>query len=581
MRYLSKFLCSIIVLTVIGCSKTEKADLIVHNARIYTVNDAFDIAEAMVIKDGKILAIGAEHEILNKYSATEVIDAKKQTIYPGFIDAHCHFVGYALNQNKVNLVGTASFTEVIERVNEFATKNDDEWIVGRGWDQNDWKIKEFPTREKLDSLFPSQPVFLTRIDGHAALVNGEALRRASVSYQTKIEGGAIMHYSLGLNNKIKFSENFGKDNLGGGNQDISTLSGILVDNAMALVSSKIPRTKIKELELALLNAQNNLFSVGITTVDDAGLRKREIELIDSLQQINKLKMKVYAMISGSEEMLAYYLKKGPYKTGKLSVCSFKFYADGALGSRGACLIEPYSDVIESDHYGLLTTELVFFQKYAPLLYDKGFQMNTHCIGDSANRMILNVYANSLKGVNDKRWRIEHAQVIHPNDFEKFKAFTILPSIQSTHATSDMYWAEDRLGHERIKGAYAYKDLLKQNGIVALGTDFPVEGINPMNTFYAAVMRKDNKGYPEGGYQMENALTREEALKGMTIWAAISNFEENEKGSLEVGKAADFVILNNDIMQTDEENILKVKVVQTFIDGENVFSLKKINDAKHN
>jgi len=201
-------------------------------------------------------------------------------------------------------------------------------------------------------------------------------------------------------------------------------------------------------------------------------------------------------------------------------------------------------------------------------------MNTHCIGDSANRMILEVYANTLKDVNDKRWRIEHAQVIHPKDFNLFKKYTIIPSIQSTHATSDMYWAEERLGPERVKGAYAYRDLLMQNGIVALGTDFPVEGINPMNTFYAAVVRKDNQGYPENGYQMENALSRQETLKGMTIWAALSNFEENEKGSLEVGKAADFIILNDDLMETKEENILNIKVVHTFINGEKVYSQKK-------
>jgi predicted amidohydrolase YtcJ len=279
------------------------------------------------------------------------------------------------------------------------------------------------------------------------------------------------------------------------------------------------------------------------------------------------------MISGNKKTLDYYLEKGPYKTDKLNVCSFKFYADGALGSRGACLIEPYSDVV-GHHHGLMINEKKHFEKYASLLYQKGFQMNTHCIGDSANRMILEVYAKTLQSVNDKRWRIEHAQVIHPTDFKYFKDYTIIPSVQTTHATSDMYWAKERLGTDRIKGAYAYQDLLQQNGIIALGTDFPVEGINPLNTFYAAVFRKDNKGYPENGYQMENALTRQEALKGMTIWAAISNFEESEKGSLEIGKAADFVILNNDIMITNEENILKVKVVETFINGENVYSLKK-------
>lgn len=574
MRYLTKLVTIIFIFSLMNCSQTEQADLIVHNAKIYTVNDLFDIAEAMVIKDGKIVAIGPEHEILNKYSAKEVIDAKKQPIYPGFIDAHCHFVSYALNLKKVDLVGTKSFQEVLERVIDFSKINKDEWLVGRGWDQNDWDIKEFPTKEKLDSLFPNKPVFLTRIDGHAALANGEALRRANITYQTKIDGGIITFNIEKDGGKIQLKNNVTLAETKSPNNYLPEPTGILIDNAVELVSKFIPQPSKEEIEIALLTAQNNLFAVGLTTVDDAGLTKDTIDLIDRLQQENKLKMKVYAMITGSEEMLDYYLKKGPYKTEKLNVRSFKFYADGALGSRGACLIKPYSDVSESDHYGLLVSEKEFFNKYAPLIYEKGFQMNTHCIGDSANRIILDVYGQVLKGVNDKRWRIEHAQVIHPDDFNKFKTYTIIPSIQSTHATSDMDWATDRLGEERVKGAYAYKELLNQNGIVALGTDFPIEGINPIATFYAAVVRKDSKGNPVNGYQMENALSRKEALKGITIWAALSNFEENEKGSLEVGKAADFVILNNDIIETDEENILKVKVVQTFIDGENVFSLKK-------
>lgn len=569
-RKILNLILVLLILTMIGCSNTEKADLIVHNARIYTVNDLFEIAEAMVIKDGKIIAIGAEHEIRNKYNAEKIIDAKKQAIYPGFIDAHCHFVGYALNLKKVNLIGTTSFDEVVKRVEVFSKNNTEEWIIGRGWDQNDWEVKEFPSKEKLDSLFPTRPIFLTRIDGHAAIANAEALRRANITSKTQINGGAIITHNQQKisNQQITFTNK--EQQL----DNSSLLTGMLVDNALGLVHKVIPQPNLKDLEDALLVAQYKLFEAGITTVDDAGLSKDTIDLIDKLQQEDKLKMKVYAMISGNENMLNYYLEKGPYKTDMLNVRSFKFYADGALGSRGACLIEPYSDVLNNNHHGLLISEEDFFNKYAPLLYEKGFQMNTHCIGDSANRLILDVYANTLKGVNDKRWRIEHAQVIHPNDFEKFKTYTIIPSIQSTHATSDMKWAEDRLGHERVKGAYAYKDLLKQNGIVALGTDFPVEDISPIKTFYAAVVRKDNNGFPENGYQMENALTRKEALKGMTIWAAISNFEENEKGSLEVGKAADFVILNNDIMQTDEKNILAIKVVETFINGENVFSLKK-------
>ena len=297
-------------------------------------------------------------------------------------------------------------------------------------------------------------------------------------------------------------------------------------------------------------------------------------MIDQLQQEGKLKIKVYAMITANKEMLDFYLKKGPYKTDRLSVCSFKFYADGALGSRGACLLEPYSDIIEQELYGLQINEADFYQKYAQLIYDKRFQMNTHCIGDSANHLMLTIYGNVLKGVNDKRWRIEHAQIVNPQDMEKFKKFTIIPSIQPTHATSDMYWAKERLGENRVKSAYAYQQLLKQNGIVALGTDFPVEDISPLATFYAAVVRKDKKGFPPNGFQPENALTRQEALKGMTIWAAISNFEENEKGSLEVGKSADFVLLNNDLMTIKEEHILTTKVLQTFINGELVFSIKK-------
>jgi predicted amidohydrolase YtcJ len=573
MTHFYKIICTILILLLLSCNDADQVDLIIHNAKIYTVNDQFDIEEAMAIKDGKIMAIGPEHEIMNKYSATEIIDAKQQTIFPGFIDAHCHFMGYGLGKKKVNLVGTNSFEEVIEKVKKFADSSEDEWIFGRGWDQNDWEFKEFPTKDKLDSLFPNRPVVLSRIDGHASLVNSEVLRRSKIDFTTQINGGAILQYGSGQQKNINIEIN--SENISDGDKTIAPLTGILVDKAMGLVSYKtVPRRNNKDFEEALLAAQKDLFEVGVTTVDDAGLGRKAINIIDSLHKEGKLKMKVYAMISGNEKMLEFYLEKGPYKTPKLNVRSFKFYADGALGSRGACLIKPYSDVKENDHYGLLTTEVEFFQKYAPLLYEKGFQMNVHCIGDSANRMILDVYAEVLKGVNDKRWRIEHAQVIHPEDFEKFKLYTIIPSIQSTHATSDMYWAKDRLGEERVNGAYAYKDLLNQNGIVALGTDFPVEGINPMNTFYAAVVRKDSKGYPDDGYQMENALTREEALRGMTIWAAVSNFEENEKGSLEVGKAADFVILNNNIMETNEKNLLNVKVVQTFIDGENVFSLKK-------
>jgi len=539
-----------------SCTDSAKVDLIVRNATIYTVNASFDVTQAMAIKDGKTVGIGPEHEILNKYVSEQIIDAKKQAIYPGFIDAHCHFVGYAKGLQQIDLVGSVSFEEVIERVLSFTKKTDNKflltdtstsikWIVGWGWDQNDWENKAYPSKEKLDALFPETPVFLVRIDGHAALVNQKALDINNITKSTKIEGGII---------ELKNNQ----------------LTGILIDKAMEVVKHKIPKFSKEQLTEALLVAEQKLIAVGLTSVDDAELTRYEIELIDELQQQNKLQLNVYAMISATPELLDYYLKKGLYKTEKLNVRSFKFYADGALGSRGACLLHPYSDA--PNEYGLLMNTPEFYHKYALLIAEKGFQMNTHCIGDSANRLILNVYKEVLKTTNDKRWRIEHAQVIHPDDFKKFSEINVIPSIQPTHATSDMYWAKDRLGEERTKNAYAYQQLLSENGIVALGTDFPIEDISPIKTFYAAVFRKDVKGFPKDGFQLENSLSREQALKGMTIWAAISNFEENEKGSLEVGKKADFIILDKDIMKISAEKMLKTNVIQTFIDGKLVFTM---------
>lgn len=520
--------------------------MIVHNAKIYTVNESFSITEAMAIDKGKIIAIGAENEIKNKYLAKEYIDAKKKAVYPGFIDAHCHFYHYAAFLQELNLNGTTSFDDMITKIVEYSKTNKYEWILGTGWDQNDWDIKEFPTKEKLNELFPNTPIYLTRVDGHAAIANQKALDLAKIDINTTVNGGII-------------EKKNGK------------LTGILLDNALLKIKAIIPAKTKQQLTNELLVAQQKLFEVGLTTIDEAGLDRNQIELIEELHKSNQLKLKVYAMVSSTEELLDYYLQKGPYKTDRLNVSSFKFYADGALGSRGACLIQPYSDVLTHNHFGLMLHEKEFYEKYAPLLYEKGFQMNTHCIGDSANRQMIAIYQKVLKGSNDKRWRIEHAQVIDSVDFDLFANYNIIPSVQPTHATSDMYWASDRLGNERIKNAYAYKKLLQQNGLIALGTDFPIESINPMFTFYAAVERKDVKGFPKNGFQKENGLTREESLKGMTIWAAIANFEETEKGSLEVGKSADFVMLNQDIMTVDEKAMLSTKVLLTFINGEKVFS----------
>ncbi|UTD16344.1 amidohydrolase [Tenacibaculum mesophilum] len=522
----------------LSCKQKEKVDTIVINSYTYTVNSNFDTAESFAIKDGKFIAIGNNKEIQEKYTATNLIDAKNKPVYPGFIDAHCHFYGLGLQQQKVDLVGTESYDEVLQRLIDFQKEKNTTYITGRGWDQNDWEVKEFPTKEKLDSIFPNTPVAIRRIDGHAMLVNQAAIDLAGITLDSKIDGG-------------EFIKKDGK------------LTGVLIDNAMNFINN--PKPSKKEQIQALKDAEKICFDLGLTTVDDAGLDKEVIELIDSLQKSGDLKMRIYAMISNNQKNLDYYLNNGIIKTDRLNVRSVKVYADGALGSRGAALKDEYSD--KKGHYGALVNSYQNLQKLAKRIAASNYQMNTHAIGDSANYVMLKTYNEVLKNKTDRRWRIEHAQIVDVKDFNLFK--NVLPSIQPTHATSDMYWAENRVGAERIKGAYAYNDLLKEYGKVALGTDFPIEHVSPLYTFYAATIRKDLKGYPEKGYQMENSLSRENALKGMTIWNAYANFEEKEKGSIEVGKVADFIILDKDIVKIDGKEIPNTKVLATYINGEKV------------
>ena len=535
---MKKLLILFTVLAVVSCSTKQQVDLIVTNANIYTVNDNFETAQAFAVKNGKFLEVGTSKDILAKYDTSTIEDANGQTIVPGFIDAHCHFLGLGFNQQAVDLVGTTSFDEVVQRVTDFQNKNNLKYIKGRGWDQNDWEVKEFPDNKLLNALFPEIPIVLTRIDGHAILCNQAALDLGNVTIDSKIDGGEVV--------------------INGGE-----LTGVLVDNAENLVMNNWPKVSREDIVKALLNAQDICFSYGLTTVNDAGLGINAIEIIDSLQNSGDLKMRVYAMVSGNKNNLDYYLNKGIVKTDRLNVRSFKYYVDGALGSRGALLRASYSD--KENHFGLAVNSFEDLQETAQRIANSEFQMNTHAIGDSANRIVLQTYKEVLKDKTDRRWKVEHAQVVSLEDFELFD--DIIPSVQPTHATSDMYWAEDRVGAERIKGAYAFKDLLNKYGKIALGTDFPVEHVSPFYTFYAAVARQDLKGYPEDGYQMENALTREETLKGMTIWAAYSNFEEDEKGSIEAGKLADFIILDKNIMEVEASEIPNIKVVKTFVDGE--------------
>jgi predicted amidohydrolase YtcJ len=539
----NSLLLILIVLFFSACNSKKQADLILKNAKVYTVDGKFTIAEAFAVTNGKIVEVGTSDAILAAYDAKEVIDAEGKAVFPGLIDAHAHFLRYGQGLQNADLVGTQSWAEILEKLNAFGTENKEGWIIGRGWDQNDWVVKDFPDKTELDKLFPTRPVILTRVDGHAAVVNQVALDLAKINAGQKLVGGDIV---------VKDGK----------------LTGILVDNAVDLVSRIIPAFNAKQNKEALLDAAKNCFAVGLTTVDDCGIDFTDVNLIDSLQKTGDLKMRLYVMLSDAKKNYDFLFKTGKIKTDYLNVRSFKVYGDGALGSRGACLLSPYHDAPKNS--GFLLSDPNHFKDVAAQIAKNDFQMCTHAIGDSANRTILKIYADVLKGKNDKRWRIEHAQVIHPDDFKIFGENNIVPSVQPTHATSDMYWAGDRLGAERVKSAYAFQDLLKQNNWIPLGTDFPVEDINPFYTFYAAVVRKDLKAFPAGGFQNENALTREQALRGMTIWAAKSNFEEQEKGSIEKGKFADFIILDQDLMTVKDLDLPKTKVIKTFINGVNVY-----------
>ena len=517
----------------------EKVDLVIVNANIYTVDQGFSKAEAFAVHKGKFVAVGTTEEIRETYTYYQLVDADGRTITPGLIDAHCHFYGLGLNQQVVDLTGTKSFEEVLERVRQFQEENPKDFILGRGWDQNDWEVKEFPTRRELDKLFPDIPVALRRIDGHALLVNKVALDMAGINWSTNAKGGEIVKGAMGI-------------------------TGVLVDSPMRLIDSITPKPDLNTKVEALKDAQRICMNHGLTTVNDAGIDRATIELIDSLQQTGELSIRVYAMVSNTPENLDHFIYYGPIKTERLNVRSVKVYGDGALGSRGAVLKEPYSD--KWGHYGAMVTPIEEIEDLARRIAISEYQMNTHAIGDSANAVVLRTYQKVLKDKPDRRWKVEHAQIIDSTDFSYFEN-GIIPSVQPTHATSDMYWAEERLGESRIKGAYAFKTLLDKAGMVALGTDFPVEEVSPFLTFYAAVTRQDLEKFPEGGFQMKDALSREEALKGMTIWPAYSNFEEKEKGSIEEGKFADFVIYDKDIMKVPVDEIPTIMAEQTFINGE--------------
>lgn len=455
--------------------------------------------------------------------------------YPGFIDAHGHLFGYAEMLTMVNLVGAQSKKECLERIEKFIELHpNNEWIIGRGWDQNDWPVKEFPTAEDLAS-FEDVKIYLTRIDGHAAWVNKEVLDTYKITKETTVEGGAV-------------------------------LDGILVDKAEQLV--KLPKHSSRFWRNALLQAQDSLVKYGLTAMTDAGLSTRKILILDSLQTEGSFNLVVNAMISNNEEDLSYFEQHGPIQKEMLRVKSVKAYLDGALGSRGALLRAPYHDLPE--HYGLPLLTPSELDQLRDRCLRNHWQLCVHAIGDSAHHVLLKSF-NELDRKNDLRFRVEHAQIMSPEDSTYYTHPNIVASVQPTHATSDMYWAEERLGHHRIGHAYSYKRILNASGLLALGTDFPIEHIDPLNTFFAAVDRTDKEHWPEGGFNADQKLSPQEAIEGMTYGAAYSAFGESKYGSLKVGQLANFTLLNQDLFNPSSRQRSSCKVVKTICHGKVVFS----------
>ncbi len=529
-----------------SCKTKKKVDLLIKNAKVYTLDSSFTIAESIAVSARKIIQVGETERMEKSFIADRVIDLAGKPIFPGFYDAHCHLYGYALSLNQADLRDAKTFEDILEMTKVHKEKLPNSyWIIGRGWDQNNWPNKSFPSNKKLNKLFPNNPVALFRIDGHAALLNKKALDILGFTTKTRILGGPLEVES-------------------------GNLTGIALDKAVDSVRKVIPAPNKETLKELFLTAQENCFSVGLTSIAEAGLEKETIEIIDSLNQTGDMRLRIYAMLHPTKENFETYMEKGPYQTPFLHIRSIKLYADGALGSRGACLLEPYSD--DPGNYGFIIEKPVYYDSIAKVAIENNFQLNTHAIGDSAVRLMLDIYGKHLKEDNDKRWRIEHSQTVHPSDIDRYGKYNIVPAINTTHATSDMFWADERLG-ERIKNAYVYKDLLQQNGWLCNGSDFPIESINPLLGFYAGVARKNLEGEPKEGFQVEQALTRKEALRTMTNWAAKACFEEEIKGSIEKGKLADFVVLDKDIMKIDKDEIPHVKVLQTYIGGEKVFQAK--------
>lgn len=504
----------LVLLLFAQCMKGQHVDLIVHNATIHTMNDYNDVEEAMAIRDGEIIEIGPERQINNKYSADEYLDAENSIIYPGLIDAHGHMMSYARMLLSANLFGSTSMQEIVVRLEKYDQKNKATCLIGRGWDQTNFSSNEPLTNEALTKAFPNKPVLIYRVDGHAAIANDAALKKAGITTATIIPGGRV---------------------------DVTNgkCSGLLLDNAITRVSNVLPDFNRTKLIAALQQVEQELFQFGITGVHEAGVDFKDLQLLRSMSKAKKISLNLNIMLFPTKENIAFAQKKGIVQEQNLTIRSFKIIGDGALGSSGALLKKTYSD--DPHNHGILTTSIEEMDAVARIARSINYQVNIHAIGDSTNQIALGIITKHTKGKVDHRWRIEHAQVIDPADFLAFAKAGVIPSVQPVHAVSDHKWVANRIGKERMGGAYAYQTLLNQTGVLAIGSDFPYDYMDPMRTIYAAVKRMNAENAPLAGFLTRERISIDDCLKGMTVWAAMAGFNEDQFGTLEKGKQATFVL----------------------------------------
>lgn len=542
MRYLTGLLASMsisLLFFLVACNssgQSEHIDALLINAKVYTVDSNFTVAEAVAINQGKIVGVGTANDLINKYSADSVYDMDSAIIYPGFIDAHCHFFYYGKTSVELNLKGVRSLAELERRTKEYGEKSNDTWIIGRGWNETLWTDSQLVHNRGLNEMFPNRPVVLSRVDGHSVLANAAALEAGGYLVDDSIQGGQIVSVD-------------------------GVMTGVLVDKAADKLKAMYPELSKRQMTEALLKAQSDCFELGLTTVADAGLALPILKHIKDLTG-KDLQMRIYAMANPGDEEFQYLADHGKVDLPSFKVRSVKLYGDGSLGSKSAWLKKAYCG--EKGNHGLAQHDTIYFKKICQKAKDLGLQLNTHCIGDSANAVLLNLYADIIGTESDHRWRIEHAQIVDTADMYLFGKYGIIPSVQPTHAMSDMHMAVDRLCND-LTGAYAYKSLLNHAGLLAFGTDFPVEDIDPLATYYAAVERRNADGEL---FESQEALSRENALKAMTIWAAYACFMENEVGSIELGKNADFTILDTDLIEAND--VQNARVLHTFVGGKQVY-----------